>query len=363
MVLESLDLTDFRNYETQHIDYSGGTDIFFGKNAQGKTNILESICVLALTKSHKSAKDRDMVHFGSNEAHIRGIVRQESIPVKLDVHLRAGGKKALAIDGQRQKKASDFVGNLRVVFFSPEDLGIIKNGPSERRRFIDIQLCQTDRTYLNDLSAYNKLILQRAKLLDKIRDYPGYRATLDILDEQTVDYGSRVIRRRSEFLNEISITASSVHMDLTSGKEMLILKYEPDTEISDYADRMRANRDRDVHSGRTNVGPHRDDMSVISNEQNLRKFGSQGQIRTAALSLKLAETEMVKKTGGEAPVLLLDDVLSELDSERQKQLLSSIGDMQTLITCTDIQNIKGHLKYNRSFRVEDGRVTEERENG
>ncbi len=357
MILESLDISGFRNYESQHIDLSGGTDIFFGKNAQGKTNILEAICVCALTKSHKSSKDREMVHFGQEEAHIRGIVRQKGIPVRLDVHMRAGGKKSLAIDGQRQKRAADYIGNLRVVFFSPEDLGIIKNGPSERRRFMDIQLCQTDRTYLNDLSAYNKLIAQRTKLLEKIRETPGYRTTLDIIDEQTIDYGSRVIRRRAEFLNEISIKASSLHMDLTSGRELLIMKYEPDVEVTDYAEKMRSNRERDIYSGRTNAGPHRDDIAVISNEQNLRKFGSQGQIRTAALSLKLAETEMVKDKGGEPPVLLLDDVLSELDSERQRQLLSSIGDMQTLITCTDIQNIKGHLEYKRSFRVEEGTVT------
>ncbi|MCR5303417.1 MAG: DNA replication/repair protein RecF [Lachnospiraceae bacterium] len=357
MRLESLDLTNFRNYETGHIEFSGGTDIFYGKNAQGKTNILEGICVSALTRSHRSAKDKEMIRFGEKEAHVRCVIRKAEIPMRLDVHLRARDKKALSIDSQRQRRAADFIGNLKVVFFSPEDLGIIKNGPAERRRFMDMQLCQMDRTYLSDLTGYTKLVNQRNSLLEKIKDAPGLKTTLDIIDEQTVDYGTRVINRRVDFLNDLSDIAGKIHSDLTSGREELVLKYEPDVDGSSYMDRMVANRDRDIYSGHTNAGPHRDDISVISNGENLRKYGSQGQIRTAALSLKLAETEMIKNFGGDTPILLLDDVLSELDRERQRQLLSSIGDVQTLVTCTDIQNIEGHLEYSRSFLVNKGTVT------
>ena len=357
MIIKSLELADFRNYETLNIEFDKGTNILYGDNAQGKTNILEAIYVSATTKSHKGSKDREIINFDKEESHIRTYLEKEDVECRVDMHLRKNKSKGIAIDGQKIKKAADLLGLLNIVFFSPEDLAIIKNGPSERRRFADMELCQLDSFYLYNLNHYNKIINQRNKLLKDMYFNPGLKDTLNIWDSQLISFGSKIIERRKIFAGQLCEIISEIHKKLSGGKEELIIKYEPDVSIEDFESKMRENQEKDIRSKMTSTGPHTDDFSFIVNGVDIRKFGSQGQQRTAALSLKLSEIELVKKMTKDTPVLLLDDVLSELDSNRQNYLLNSIGDIQTIITCTGLDEfVNNRFEINRIFKVTNGVV-------
>lgn len=355
MIIKTLELADFRNYETLNISFDKGTNILFGDNAQGKTNILEAIYISATTKSHKGSKDKEIIHFDKEEAHIRTYLEKEDVEYRVDMHLRKNKSKGIAIDGQKIKKAADLLGLLNVVFFSPEDLSIIKNGPAERRRFADIELCQLDSFYLYNLNNYNKIINQRNKLLKDIYFNQNLKETLNIWDSQLVSYGSKIIERREAFADQLCEIIGDIHKKLSGGKEDLIVKYEPDVRIDDFESRMKENQEKDIRFKLTSTGPHRDDFSFIVNGIDIRKYGSQGQQRTAALSLKLSEIELVKKMTKDTPLLLLDDVLSELDSNRQNYLLNSIGDIQTIITCTGLDEfINNRFKINRVYNITNG---------
>jgi len=357
MIIKSLELQNFRNYETLKLDFDSGTNIFYGDNAQGKTNILEAIYMIATTKSHKGSKDQDIIKFGNEEAHIRSYLFKEDATRQVDMHLRKSKTKGIAIDGQRIKKAADILGILNVVFFSPEDLSIIKNGPSERRRFVDMELCQLDSFYLYNLNHYNKIVNQRNKLLKDLYQNPSLKDTLSIWDSQLVSYGSKIIERRELFVEQLNEIIRDIHLKLSGNKEYIQIKYEKNAEISELEDKLRKNQDKDIILKQTTVGPHRDDISFIVNDIDIRKFGSQGQQRTAALSLKLSEIELVKKSIKDTPVLLLDDVLSELDSNRQNYLLNSIGDIQTIITCTGLDEfVNNRFEINKVFKVTNGSV-------
>jgi len=351
-------LADYRNYESLELKFDKGTNILFGDNAQGKTNILEAIYVAATTKSHKGSKDKEIVNFDKDEAHIRTYVEKDNIETRVDMHLRKSKSKGIAVDGQKLKKAADLLGLCNVVFFSPEDLGIIKNGPAERRRFIDMELCQLDNIYLYNLNNYNKIVNQRNKLLKDMFMNPDLRETLNIWDMQLVSYGTKIIERRNLFVDQLNEIIYDIHKKLSGDREELKIVYEPNVEAEDFERNMRISRDRDIKAKMTTVGPHRDDFSILVGGIDIRKFGSQGQQRTAALSLKLAEIELVKRITKDNPVLLLDDVLSELDSNRQNYLLNSIGDIQTIITCTGLEEfVNNRFEINRVFKVDAGTVT------
>lgn len=357
MIIKSLELADFRNYETLEINFDKGTNILYGDNAQGKTNILEAIYVSATTKSHKGSKDREIINFDKEEAHIRTYLEKEDVEYKVDMHLRKNKSKGIAIDGKKIKKAAELMGLLNIVFFSPEDLAIIKNGPLERRRFADMELCQLDSFYLYNLNHYNKIINQRNKLLKDMYFNPGLKETLNIWDSQLVSFGSKIIERRSIFAGQLCEIINEIHSKLSGGKEKLTVKYEPDVSIENFEEKMKENQEKDIRSKMTSTGPHRDDFSFIVNGIDIRRYGSQGQQRTAALSLKLSEIELVKKVTKDTPVLLLDDVLSELDSNRQNYLLNSIGDIQTIITCTGLDEfVNNRFEINRIFEVVNGVV-------
>lgn len=357
MIIKSLELADFRNYDSLHIDFSSGTNILYGDNAQGKTNILEAIYLSATTKSHKGSKDRDVINFYKDESHIRTYLEKEDIEIRVDMHLRKNKSKGIAIDGQKIKKAAELLGLLNVVFFSPEDLSIIKNGPAERRRFVDMELCQLDQFYLYNLNHYNKIVNQRNKLLKDMYFNPSLRDTLNIWDSQLISFGSKIIERRKLFVEQLNDIIYDIHKKLSGGREELLIKYEPDVMIEDYEKSLMAGQERDIKLKQTGTGPHRDDFSFIVGDIDIRKFGSQGQQRTAALSLKLSEIELVKKMTKDNPVLLLDDVLSELDSNRQNYLLSTIGDIQTIITCTGLDEfVNNRFEIDRIFHIENGKI-------
>ena len=355
MYIESVQLKNFRNYESLELDLSPGTNIFYGNNAQGKTNILEAIYLCGTTKSHKGSKDKDMIRFGEDEAHIRMMVNRDELSYKIDMHLRKNKAKGVAINGLPIKKASELFGVVNLVFFSPEDLNIIKNGPGERRRFLDLELCQLDKIYLTNLASYNHIVNQRNKLLKDIYVQPSLKSTLEIWDMQMAEYGRRIIEKRREFIRELNETVRKIHYNLTGGLEELEVIYEPSSEAEGLESAISSNRERDMRMKLTSVGPHRDDLCVMANGIDIRRYGSQGQQRTAALSLKLSEIYIVKSKIKDTPILLLDDVLSELDSSRQNYLLDSISDIQTLITCTGLDDFISHqFRINRVFQVVQG---------
>jgi len=355
-----MNLQNYRNYKTLSLTFDPNTNIFYGDNAQGKTNILEAVYVSGTTKSHRSSKDRELICFSKEEAHIRTLVEKKGIEHKIDMHLRKNRTKGIAIDGIPIKRASELFGIIHFVFFSPEDLSIIKNGPSERRRFLDIELCQLDKIYLHHLSNYNKVVLQRNKLLKEMAHRPDYRDVLEVLDLQLVEYGTQLIVRRRKFSEELNQIIFKIHGQLTGNREEMVLEYEADVDETSFAEQLSRSMERDLRQKTTTTGPHRDDLSFVVNGIDIRRFGSQGQQRTAALSLKLSEIELVKRVIHDTPVLLLDDVLSELDNSRQNYLLNSIQNVQTLITCTGLDELIDHrFSINKVYRVTDGKVTAE----
>ena len=357
MKIESLELSDFRNYEALELPLFPGVNILCGDNAQGKTNILEAIYLAATSKSHRGAKDSDMISFGKEEAHVRVVHEKEGLSSRIDMHLRRHKTKGIAIDGEKLKKAGELMGRIKVVLFSPEDLSIIKLSPAERRRFMDIELCQIDSFYLYNLANYNRLVMQRNKLLKGAGFGQDLTSTLDIWDEQLFSFGSKLIERRQSFIEQISEITGQIHRDLTDGKESIKLSYEPSVTLDNYREAMKSARDRDFRMHQTTVGPHRDDLIYMANDIDLRKYGSQGQQRTAALALKLSEIELIKRITKDTPVLLLDDVLSELDETRQTQLLNTMGEIQTIVTCTGVDEfVKRRMKIDKIYRVENGRV-------
>lgn len=357
MVVRTLELKNYRNYEDLSMELSPGTNILYGDNAQGKTNILEAIYLCATTKSHRGTKDRDIINFDSDESHIRMQVVKDHVVNRIDMHLKRNRSKGVAINGIPIKKSSELFGSVNVVFFSPEDLGIIKNGPAHRRRFIDMELCQLDRIYYNYIYNYNRIVEQRNNLLRQIA-FEGFKDdTLDVWDAQLVDYGNKIMEKRDLFIERINHLIFEIHQKLTGGKEELYIKYEPSVETYNFEKQLKKSRDNDLRLKTTTLGPHRDDISFFIKDVDIRKFGSQGQQRTAALSLKLSEIELVKKMIQDQPVLLLDDVLSELDSNRQNYLLDSIKNIQTVITCTGLDEfVNNRFNIDRIYKVEDGRI-------
>lgn len=361
MKINSLKLKNFRNYDLLNLEFDDATNIFYGDNAQGKTNILEAVYLSGTTKSHRGTKDRDMIEFGKDESHIEAIVEKRGINYQIDMHLKKNSPKGIAINKMPIRKASELFGIVNIVFFSPEDLNIIKNGPAERRRFIDLELSQLDKVYLNNLSNYNRIVNQRNHLLKEIGFQSGVMETLEIWEMQLIDYGNRIIESRKKFIEEINEIVSNIHKKLTGDWECLQLIYEPSNGEIPLEKALERNRERDMRIKSTSVGPHRDDICFMVGDLDIRRFGSQGQQRTAALSLKLSEIELVKKSINDKPILLLDDVLSELDKHRQNYLLDSIDDIQTLITCTGVDEFVNHrFSINKVFHVQNGQV--EREN-
>lgn len=360
MFIESIELLNYRNYKQLHMDFHSGTNVLYGDNAQGKTNILEAVYVCSTTKSHKGSKDKEIVRFGEEESHIKMTVRRDGIPYRIDMHLKKNRTKGVAVNGVPIKKASELFGIVNVIFFSPEDLNIIKNGPAERRRFLDLELCQLNKVYVYDLVQYNRVVVQRNKLLKEMDSDPSLKETLNIWDTQLVRFGSELIRLRTRFVEELNELIREIHFHLSGEKEELEIRYEPNVTPETFEEELSRNRNQELRQRLTLTGPHRDDLNFIVNGADIRKFGSQGQQRTAALSLKLSEIELVKRTVKDYPVLLLDDVLSELDGKRQEHLLSEISHIQTLITCTGLDEfVNSRFQMDKIFKIVEGTVESE----
>ena len=360
MVIKSLKLKNYRNYELLDMTFDSKTNILYGDNAQGKTNILEALYLSGTTKSHRGTKDRDLIQFGREESHLETIVEKKGMEFQIDMHLKKNSPKGIAINKIPIRKASELFGIVHFVFFSPEDLNIIKDGPAGRRRFMDLELSQIDKVYLSNLSNYNRIINQRNSLLKELYHQDHLMDTLDIWDMQLAEYGTKVIESRKQFIRQVNQIIADIHYRLTGGRERIELSYESSLRSLSLEQALKKNRERDIRMKSTSVGPHRDDLCFLSGDLDIRKFGSQGQQRTAALSLKLSEIELVKEVIKDTPILLLDDVLSELDKHRQNYLLDSIHDIQPLITCTGVDEFVNHrFEVNKVFHVQNGQVIKE----
>ncbi len=358
MIIRSLRLEHYRNYDSLELEPDPGTNILYGDNAQGKTNALEAVYVCSTSKSHRGTRDRELIQFGQDEAHIQMIVEKKGIPTRIDMHLKKGRSKGVALDGLPFRKVTYFFGIVNVIFFSPEDLSVVKNSPAERRRFLDSELCQLDRIYAYHLVNYNKVVSQRNKLLKEAESRPDMLDTLSVWDEQMVSHGVNLIERRRNFIAELNRIIGEVHGKITGERENISLRYCPEVTAENFAAELARGRGRDLAAKVSLSGPHRDDMEFDINGVDVRHFGSQGQQRTAALSLKLAEIELVKNRIRDTPILLLDDVLSELDSSRQRQLLSGIAGIQTILTCTGLDDfIENCIHIDERFYVERGTIT------
>ncbi|MDI6619190.1 MAG: DNA replication/repair protein RecF [Clostridiales bacterium] len=367
MNVEKITLKNYRNYIDLELFLHPGLNIIYGDNAQGKTNFIESIYICGIGKSHRASKEKELINWNSHSAYIKANIKRANIDTDIEVNIFDNKPKIIKVGGVKIEKISELLGNLNVVMFSPEDLRLIKEGPVYRRRFLDIEVSQIKPAYFYNLHQYNRVLLQRNNLLKSIKynRSQSLLKTLDIWDEQLSEFGSHIIVYRIEFIKKISMLARLVHRKLTDGKEELNVLYSSmfknvqtreDGKILLYKELIRS-RNRDIERGMTSVGPHRDDMDFFINNTDVKTYGSQGQQRTVALSLKLSELEFIRAECIEYPILLLDDVLSELDIKRQKFLLENLKNVQTILTCTGINDIREFRKNDRFlFKVSDGLI-------
>ena len=340
LFVKEIKLNHFRNYDQESVKLSPNINLIVGKNGQGKTNLLEAVYYSAIGKSSKTSRDAELINWSKDRASFCIDFEKKSGTKKIEIIFSRQTKKIVQINSVNLLKISDLLGNLNVVFFSPDELKLVKDAPQDRRKFLDTDISQLSKNYFYNLTKYNKILDQRNKLLKTAQNVEILEQTLPIWDIQLADVGSKIVFERIKFLNKLKEIAKKVHAYLTSNKEELEMSYagiigENAEEIKNQIlNELKKCREKDIKLGFTNIGPHRDDIKLVVNGVDIRSFGSQGQQRTVALSLKLAELEIFKEEVGEYPVLLLDDVLSELDQERQQRLLSYCKKLQTIITAT-----------------------------
>lgn len=368
MYIKDLELKGFRNYEKTEVSFTEGVNVFLGENAQGKTNIMESIYFLALARSHRTSKDKELIGWDEEFARVSGTVETRRTTYPLNIILSKKGKRA-KLNHLEQKRLSNYIGHLNVILFAPEDLSLVKGAPSVRRKFIDMEMGQISAIYLYHLTEYKRILKQRNEYLkqnkyDKKFD-PIY---LEILTEQLATEGAEVLDQRYKFTLQLESWARPIQEEISRSKEILTIRYLTSVDFErvsekkeiyeELLDLYEKNQERELEQGTTVVGPHRDDLQFYINDKDVQTYGSQGQQRTTALSVKLAEIELMHEMTGEYPVLLLDDVLSELDDGRQTHLLKAIEDkVQTFITTTSLDGVKLNLlKTPQVFHVEDGSI-------
>ncbi len=359
MQIKKLFLQNFRNYESENFLFSEGLNVLFGKNAQGKTNCAEAVFYLCTGTSLRIRHDKQLVKIGAEKALICAEAENRYGKVRIEAEI-SETKREIRVNGSKIAKNADLLGHINSVFFSPGELRLIQDGPDERRRFINVSISQNSAPYYTALLRYNKILEQRNALL-KNPDYTLVLDTLPVWDEQLCKYAATIVKKRAEFLEKLAPYAMEMHAYLTDNAEELVLrpdrKYEGDeVEIAQTLLRRLANNyEKDMRLGFTTVGPHRDDIEVLINGVDAKSYASQGQQRTAALSLKLAEVQIFKEISGEYPVLILDDVMSELDLPRRKKLLQRIHGMQTLLTCTHAERVLYGASCHK-IRIENGKI-------
>ena len=354
MYFRQIELKNFRNYKDQKVVFDPKLNLILGDNAQGKTNLLESLFIMGLGKSFKTNNDKEMIYFGEKAARAKCIVVGENKETEIEITYSPEGK-LIKVDGVKLLRNVDLLENVYVVVFSPEDLKIVKDGPDHRRRFLDRELCQIKPVYYSDLGNYKKVLKQRNALL---RDQNSDIYLFDVFDESLAEYGVRIVEERKRFIDRLYTICRKIHSDISSGKEELEIKYETSTaDKEQMKKKLREGFEADLAKGYTVFGPHKDYLSIKINGKDIRVYGSQGQQRTAALSLKLAEIELIKQETGENAVLLLDDVLSELDATRQRYLIETMKDVQIFVSATGIEEeLQNMLPKGNVYYVDNGKV-------
>ena len=359
MRIKNLVLKNFRNYEAEEFTFAEGINVLYGKNAQGKTNCAEAVFYLCTGASPRTGRDRQLIRAGEESAHIAALAQTRFGSVTIEADLFEN-RRELRVNGAKINKNADLLGNVNGVFFSPGELRMVQDGPEERRRFLNVSISQLSRSYYIALVRYNKILEQRNALL-KNRDLSLVFETLPVWDVQLCRYASEIIYRRAEFIRKLSPLAAEKHAFLSDGAEQLCVtsekKYPQDKEevsrslLQEFSD----NYEKDVRLGYTSAGPHRDDIKLTIGGAEVRVYGSQGQARTAALALKLAEVDIFRDMAGEPPVLILDDVMSELDLSRRRKLLSQIEGVQTILTCTHTEKVLFGREVNK-IRIVGGKI-------
>ncbi len=351
MKLTNLQLQNFRNYESVQLEFTDGVHVFIGENAQGKTNLMESIYALAMTKSHRTTNDKELIGWNKEFATIKGTVEKTATKTNLELQFSKKGKIA-KVNYLEQKRLSSYLGNLNVILFAPENLTLVKGSPQNRRKFVDMELGQMSSLYLYDLVEYNRVLKQRNTYLKQLaikKKQPD--EYLDVLSEMLSELASKIVFHRLDFMKQLEALAIPIHDQLSLGREKFSVSFQATIPLEDgltpsqmkeiYMNQFKKNQTREADQATTLIGPHRDDLIFYLNEVPVQTYGSQGQQRSTVLSLKLAEIELMKLSTGEYPLLLLDDVLSELDDDRQTHLIKAIENkVQTFITTTSLDGIK-----------------------
>ena len=365
MIIKKLKLVNFRNYSNLDIEFNEKLNIIIGNNAQGKTNILEAIYFLSITKSNLLVNDKNCIKKNELFTKLIGNIHDQFGEKKIQVLMNVDGKK-LSVNGNEIKKHSEYIGNLKVIIFNPDDVRLIKEAPGNRRRFMNIEISQLYDKYITTLNEYNLVIKQRNEYLKVIKSGKINNVYFDILNEKLVDLAEIIYSYRIKFVNNLNNYIDLVYEKI-SGYEGLKIKYLPNVDVSDMTffkeimhKKLISNYDREVFMGSTLVGPHRDDFSFILNDSDLLLYGSQGQIKMAILSLKLAEIDVFNNVCGEYPVLLLDDLFSELDVEKRNKIINYLNrDIQTIVTTTDLKNIdKRLIRKAIIYKIDDGKIIE-----
>lgn len=364
MYIKNIELANFRNYRELRTDFNKNVNLILGNNAQGKTNLLEAIYLTSIGRSFRTNRDSDLVNFNQEAGKVKVDAEKSCFDTTVDITIKKDSKKSIKKDGSTIKKTSELLENILIVIFSPEDLKIVKDEPEKRRKFIDRELCQIQPLYYDSLSNYKKTLMQRNTYLKE----EGIESSiLDLWDIQLARYGARIITIREQFVKKISGYSGKIHSSITNGKESLFLEYNPNIDIKEnveeqegyFYDEIKKAFKNDLKQRTTTKGPHKDDISFYVNGVNMRNFGSQGQQRTCALSLKLAELNLIKEETEEDAILLLDDVMSELDIERQKYLIKTLKENQLFITTTDIdKNLMMSFPEAKIIYIENGKIKE-----
>lgn len=355
MWIKKIKINNFRNYDLQEINLEKNINIFYGENAQGKTNIIEAIFLCSMGKSFRAKRDKEMIQLNKENARIEIEFQKSDREGKIKIEL--ANKKSVLVNGIKIKKLSELLGNINVVIFTPDDINILKGGPQNRRKFLDIMISQLKPNYMHNLNLYLKTLEQRNNYLRQIREENKDEKLLDIWDEKLAEYAVSISKYRNEFMTKIENKIKKIHHEITEYKEEIEIEYITEcNEKEKYLQLLKQRRKLDIIKGFTTKGVHRDDFVIYINEKKLDIYGSQGQHRTAILSLKLSELNIIYDEIGEYPILLLDDFMSELDQKRRNHFLEKIENTQVIITCTDkidIEN-KNILIYN----VKEGKVIE-----
>ena len=352
MKINRLSLKNFRNYQSLTIDFDEKMNSLCGKNAQGKTNLIEAIFFACIGKSFRTSKEKQLIKWGEESAKINLFASNDIRTKKIEVLLQTSQKKSVKMDGLPIRRIGDVLGEVPVVFFSPDELKLVKDSPEERRKFMNIDISQTNKRYFYLLSRYEKILESRNKLLKTTKDFSVLKESVQIWDKALAMAGIKIIKEREKFIQNIQPFASKAHEYISGGEKLSLVYKKPEVENEEeYIKKLSKTLEKDFKFGYTTFGPHRDDIDIFLNGQEVKSFGSQGQQRTAALSLKLAELEIIKNETGEYPILILDDVFSELDAVRRKRLVKFTSRCQTFITTTDESLCEGKI-----IRVTDGKA-------